>query len=67
MLATAKVELIVPVHIARLCKGMMVVRTTNPPAKTPEAPKPATALPAMSAFELGAVAQTKLPSSKIAR
>jgi hypothetical protein len=63
MLAIAKVELIVPVHMARLWSGMIVVRRMNPPANTPEAPSPATALPAIKAFDVGANAQSRLPIS----
>jgi len=43
----------------------MVVRITKPPAKTPEAPKPATALPAIIAPDVGAAPETRLPISKI--
>lgn len=67
MLAMAKQELIVPVQMARLCKGITVVNMTKPPAKTPEAPQPAMALPAISIFEEAANAQTKLPISNNAR
>lgn len=67
ILAIAKVELIVPVQIARLWRGIIVVNITNPPAKTPEAPKPVTTLPAIRALDVGAKAQTKLPISNMPR
>lgn len=66
MLAIAKTELNVPVHIARLCRGIIVVMIANPPAKMPDAPRPATALPTIRALEDGASAQTKLPISNMA-
>ena len=56
-----------PVHTARLCSGTMVVRTVNPPARTPEAPNPATVRPAIRADEVGARAQTRLPTSNTKR
>jgi hypothetical protein len=67
MLTIAKVELIVPIYIARLCSGIIVIRITNPPAKTPEAPKLAMTLPTMSPFDVDTRPQTKLPISKNAR
>lgn len=57
----------IPIHIARLCSGMMAAWTAKPPANMPEAPKPAMALPAIRAADDGARAQTKLPISKTAR
>ena len=44
----------------------MVIKIAKPPAKIPEAPKPAIALPTIRALDDGASAQTKLPTSKIA-
>lgn len=67
MLAMAKVDEMAPIHMARLCKGMMAVCTAKPPANMPEAPRPATALPTMRALEVGARAHTRLPISKMAR
>ena len=66
ILAIAKVEAKVPVHIALLCNGIMVVRITKPPAKMPEAPSPAIARPTINAFDDGARAHTRLPISNIA-
>lgn len=63
MLAIEKTEAMLPVQMARLCSGMMVVSRVNPPAKIPEAPKPATARPTIRALEFGASAQTRLPTS----
>jgi hypothetical protein len=64
MLTMAKVDPMVPFQMARLCRDIMVVRSVNPPVKTPEAPNPVTARPTMSACELGASAHMTLPSSK---
>ncbi len=61
MLASAKVELIVPVNIARLCSGTIVARITKPPAKMPDAPNPAIARPAISARDDGASPDNRLP------
>ena len=67
MLETAKVDIIVPVYIALLCSGTIVVRMVRPPANMPDAPRPATARPTMSALEDGANAHTRFTISKIQR
>jgi len=46
---------------------MIVAKRTIPLIKTPEAPSPVTALPAIKAAEEGANAQTRLPTSKVKR
>lgn len=56
-----------PVHTARLCRGMTVARIVKAPAKSPEAPRPATARPAMRACDDGATAHTRLPTSNTRR
>lgn len=65
MLAIANVDPIVPVYTARLRNGIIVVVIVKPPAKTPEAPSPATTRPAIRPREEGANAHTKLPTSNM--
>jgi hypothetical protein len=62
-----KVDPMTPVHTARLCSGIIVARIVKAPAKSPEAPRPATARPAMRACDDGARAHTRLPASNTRR
>lgn len=67
ILATAKVEFIVPIHTARVCSGITVVKMIRPPANIPDAPKPVIALPTIKTGDDGARAHTRFPISNTAR
>jgi hypothetical protein len=60
------IEPIMPLYIGRLAKGIECATMIKAPEKIPAEPRPAMARPIIRAIEFGAVAHSKLPSSKIA-
>jgi len=63
--ANPKAADITPRYAARWASGIIFVVIKTLPEKTPEAPRPATARPMISATEVGAVVQTRDPISKM--